>query len=380
MKEYGVGVIGFGFMGKAHTYAYRTIPFYYRNLPFRTKLVGVCSRNFDNARKARDEFGFEMAAASPEELFNRKDIHIINICTPNDSHKDLILGALKAGKHVYCDKPMTVNCDEALEILELVQSRPEIAELTTQVALHNRFFPAVMRARQMIEEGKIGKPLSFRASFLHSSSLDPEKPAGWRHADHSKGGGVLFDLGSHLFDMISFLLGEYRSLDVKTSILHAERPVKGGGTISVNVEDFFMAMAVMKNGAMGTLEGSKIATGIADELRVEIHGDLGALRFNLAQPGWLEFYDHTAPEEPFGGTRGFLRIECMQKYEEPGGVFPPPKLSVGWLRAHVHSLYNFLSCMDKGAQASPSLLEGAYTQYVMEKAFESDRLKNWVEL
>ena len=380
MKEYGVGVIGFGFMGRTHTYAYRTIPFFYDNLPFSTKLVGVCSRTAETALNAKEEFGFEFAASSPDRLFERDDIHIINICTPNDSHKELLMKALKAGKHVYCDKPMTVGGHEALEVLEILQNDASSGRLTTQMAFQNRFYPAVMRAKQLLDEGLIGTPISFRACFLHSSSVDRMKPAGWRHADNSKGGGVILDLGSHLFDILHCLMGEFANINVRKHVLHNSRLDRSGNLVRVNAEDYFMAMAEMKNGALGTIEASKIATGINDELRVEIHGDRGAIRFNLADPDYLEYCDSTASETPYGGMRGFLRIECLQKFEKPGGIFPPPKVSSGWLRAHVHSLYSFLSCVDAGVQASPSLVEGAYIQYVMEKAFESDRLQSRVEL
>jgi len=380
MKEYGIGIIGFGFMGRTHTYGYRTMPFYYENLPFSTKLIGVCTKNIENALKAKEEFGFEIAVNDADQLINRSDIDIINICTPNESHKDLIAKALKAGKHVYCDKPMVVNCNEAVEVLEILQANPEASSLTSQIAFQFRFFPSVMHAKQMIDEGKIGRILSFRTCFLHSSSIDPNIPAGWRHADNEQGGGVLFDLGSHLFDIVYYLMGEYKSINVEKFVLYPERPDKSGGFRKINAEDFFMAMAEMKNGALGTIEGSKIATGISDELRMEIHGDKGALRFNLAEPGVLEYFDDTVSDKPLGGVKGFLRIDCMQKFDKPGGGFPPPRLSPDWLRAHVHSLYNFLTCVDAHEQASPSLLEGAYIQYVIEKAFESQQLRGWIEL
>lgn len=380
LKEYGIGIIGFGFMGRTHTYAYRTIPFYYDSLPFKTKLVGVCSRTPETCLKAKEEFGFEFASTEPDRLLERDDIHIINICTPNDSHKDLLKKALKAGKHVYCDKPMTVGGDEALEVLEILQNDAAAGELATQMAFQYRFFPAVIRARQMMDEGLIGTPISFRACYLHSSAVDRAKPAGWRNADNSKGGGVIFDLGSHLFDMVYYLMGEFSNINVRKHTLHKSRMDKSGNLVRVNAEDYFMAMAEMKNGALGTLEASKIATGINDELRVEIHGDRGAVRFNLVDPDYVEYCNNTAPDKPFGGIRGFLRIQCLQMYEKPGGIFPQPKVASGWLRAHVHSLYNFLSCVDAGTQPSPSLVEGAYIQYVIEKAFESDRLQSRVEL
>lgn len=379
MKEYGVGIAGFGFMGKTHTYAYRTIPFFYDNLPFKTRLIGVCSRREETVLKAKEAYGFELATTDLDELLGREDIHIINVCTPTANHKETVIKALKAGKHVYCDKPLTASFTETRELLDELKKHPELNNLTMQVTFQNRFYPAVMRARQLIEEGRIGKPFSFRACYLHSSSIDPNKAFAWRY-DKGQGGGVLLDIGSHILDMIYYMLGEYKSLSAKHYILHSQRPDKNGNMVDVEVEDFSMIMAAMKNGAVGTIEASKIATGISDELRVEIHGEKGAIRFNLIDPNWLEFYDNTVSDQPLGGTKGFIKIECLQRFEKPGGGFPAPKVAIGWLRAHVHSLYRFLACVDSGVQASPSLAEGAYIQYIMEKAYESDRLGTWVEL
>lgn len=376
MKEIGVGIIGFGFMGKAHTYGYKTIPLYYGNLPFKIKLVGVCTAHMETANAAKESNGFEFATINPYEIFNRDDIQVVNICTPNMYHKEAILQALSSGKNIYCEKPLSLNYNEAIEILSELENRDAI----TQVTFHNRFFPATMRAKQLIEEGKIGRILSFRASYLHSGSVGPRKPIGWKQDKNIGGGGVLIDIGSHVLDMIYFLAGEYQSICAKTEILYRQRPDKAGNMVNIDAEDMVMMLVKMKNGATGTIEASKTATGIDDELRFEIHGDKGAIRFNLMEPNWLDYYDNTAPERPLGGIKGFTRIACVQRYEKPGGEFPSFKSSIGWLRGHVHSLYSFLTCVYEGKQASPSFKEGAYIQYVMEKAYESDKLSQWVNL
>lgn len=381
MKEYGVGVIGFGFMGKTHTYAYSTIPFYYNNLPFKTRLLGVCTRREQTAEKARQEYGFQFATTNPDELLNRDDVHIINICTPNASHKELLLKAIKAGKHIYCDKPLVVSSLEAQEILDSLKDAGKSGRMiVNQVVFQNRYLPATLRAKQLIDEGRIGKPLSFRASYLHSGSVDPDKPIGWRFEKSSAGGGVLFDLGSHVLDLIYHLIGKYEAVMAKNQIVYGERPDKSGNRVEMTFEDASFLTVTMKNGAIGTIEASKVATGIDDELRFEIHGDKGALRFNLMEPNWLEFYDNTLPDQPYGGVKGFTKIACVQRFEKPGGEFPPSKVSIGWLRGHVHSLYSFLSCVDRGIQSNPTIADGAYIQYVMEKAYESDRLGKWISL
>lgn len=376
MKEYGIGMIGFGFMGKAHTYGYKTIPFYYNDLPFKTKLIGVCTAHQNTAEKAKELHGFEFATTDINDILSNKAIDIVNICTPNLYHKDDIIKALRAGKHVYCDKPLTIGFKDAEEILSALDD----SNVITQMAFQNRFFPATMRAKDFIEEGKLGRILSFRACYLHSGSVDPNKPIGWKQDQAIGGGGVLFDLGSHVLDLIYFLLGEYQSILTKNEILYPQRPTTDGRIVDITAEDISLMFIKMKNGGTGSIEVSKIATGTNDELRFEIHGDKGALRFNLMDPNYLEYYDNAVSDQPMGGEKGFTRIETIQRFSKPGGEFVSPKAPIGWIRGHVHCLYNFLQCVHEGKQASPSIRDGAYIQYVMEKAYESNSKSGWITL
>jgi predicted dehydrogenase len=376
MKEIGVGIVGFGFMGKTHTYGYRTLPLYYDRLPFKVRLVGVCDAVAETAESAKEMLGFEFATTNPDDIFARSDIQVVDVCTPNVFHKDAVLKALQAGKHVYCDKPLAASYAESKEIVDALAQYGSV----TQMALQYRFFPVSMRAKELIEEGRIGNPLSFRIQYLHSGSVDPTKPLGWKQDRKMGGGGVLFDLGSHALDLGYYLLGEYKDVFAKTKVLYPQRPDKSGKLVDVDADDLAILLVNMKNGALGTVEASKIATGTNDEMRVDIHGDKGALRFNLMEPNYLEFYDNALPDAPLGGEKGYTRIECCQRFYKPGGSFPSSKFSIGWIRAHVHSLYSFLDCVDRGREASPSFRDGAYIQYVMEKAYESDSGSRWVAL
>jgi predicted dehydrogenase len=376
MKEIGVGIIGFGFMGKTHTLGYLTLPLFYPNLPFRVKLVGVCNRTRSVAERAKADLSFEFATDSLDDIFARDDIDVVNICTPNVNHREAILKAIDAGKHFYCDKPLTASYDEAKEVLERLKGK----DLINQVALHYRFYPATLRAKQIVEEGRLGRIISFRACYLHSGSVDPNKPIGWKLDKKVSGGGVLYDLGSHALDLMYHLMGEYSSLFAKTQIVYDTRPGPNGDRIKIEADDATYIIAQMKCGAIGTIEASKVATGTNDELRFEIHGDRGAIRFNLMDPSWLEYFDNTVPEAPLGGMRGFTKIESVQRYDKPGGSFPSSKGSVGWLRGHIHCLYNFLSHVNDNTAASPSAEDGAYIQYVMGKAYESSVKGQWIEL
>lgn len=376
MDEIKVGIIGFGFMGKTHTYGYKTIPLYYSPLPFKIRLVGICDTSEAVACQAKESLNFEFATTDPDEIFARKDISVVDVCTPNLYHKEQVLKALAAGKHVYCDKPLTAGYEESCEVLKAAENSRSI----TQMALQYRFFPATLRAKELIDEGRLGKILSFRAGYFHSGSVDPQKPIGWKQEKKFGGGGVLFDLGSHILDLMYHLLGEYSELLAETRIVYPQRPDRTGKLVTIEADDSAVVIARMKNGSAGVIEASKIATGTNDELRFEIHGDRGALRFNTMDPNYLDFYDNTVSDAPLGGVKGFTRIECVQRFPAPGGSFPNSKFSIGWIRAHVHSLYHFLDCIHRGEPASPSFREGAYIQSVMEQAYESDRTRSWITL
>ena len=378
-KTIHVGLIGYGAMGKAHSYAYRNLPLYYDNLPFRVNLAAVCSGHLATAERARDDLGYGYATDDYMRIIEDPAIEVVNICTPNNLHYDMLMAALAAGKHIYCDKPMVTNDQEAAAVVKAAQAA-SAAGKTHQVAFNNRFLTATLRARQLIDEGRIGRILSFRAEYLHAGSVDPHRPIGWKLDQAIGGGGVLFDLGSHVLDLMYFLMGEYAQVFAKNTIAYPMRPNSKGEMVPIRAEDTTLMLVEMKNGATGVIEATKVATGANDELRFEIHGDCGALRFNLMDPNWLEFYDNNLPEQTLGGERGYKKIECVQRYEKPGGGFPAPKASIGWIRSHVHCLYRFLDCVDRGQPASPSLLEGAYIQHVMTCAYESAATSRWISV
>ena len=377
MKEYRVGVIGYGFMGKTHTHSYKTIPLYYSNLPFTIRLEGVCDTSASVAEEARAMQGFAYATTDPDRIINDENIDIVSICTPNVFHKDLVLRALRAGKHVYCDKPLTANEAESREILDVL---PQYSKQTTQVALQMRFYPAVMRARELIREGRLGRVFLFQCDYLHSSGIDPQKTLSWKQNRAFGGGGVLLDLGAHAYDVMYDLLGEYRSVYTMTDIVYPTRPGRDGAPVLVDAEDTAITLATMKNGAMGKILVSKVATGAMDELRIEIHGEKGAVRFNTMEPGYLQFYDATKADMPMGGEAGFTRIDCHQKYPEPGGHFPNPRFAIGFLRAHAASMYQFLENVDRSRPSSPSFEESAYVQRIMEACYRSAETGSWVVL
>lgn len=374
MKTLGIAVLGFGFIGKAHAYGWRNMPLFYDPLPARVRLIGVATTNPASAQRARERGGFTMATADWRELAARPDVDIVDIATPNRAHAEQILTAIGAGKHVYCDKPLTATEAEAARVEEALRGYRGIGQMT----LHLRFYPATLRAKQLIDEGFLGDVIGFRGVFLHAGSVDPKRPMGWKQMA-SEGGGTLRDLGSHLIDLADWLAGPLQSALAETRILYPERPDASGRLVRVEADDQVTILARTAGGAVGTLEASKIATGAEDELRLEIHGTKGALRFQLMDPNWLEAYSLSDPDTPVGGTRGWKRIATMQRYEAPAS-FPGGKANLGWLRGHMHCQYSFLAAVASGIQGEPSLQRGVRLERMMAAVAQSAKSRSWEAL
>jgi len=377
MPPLRVGILGFGFIGKVHAYAYRNMALYYNPPPAETRLVGVCTSRGETAEAARDLLGFEFATTDFREITENPQIDIVNICTPNHLHAEALLSAIAHGKHIYCEKPLAADAGEARKVVEALADFRGVHQMT----FNYRFVPATMRAKQLVESGFLGEVLSFRAAYLHSGNADPQAPLKWRLSRKWAGGGALYDLGSHVLDLLRYLVGEFGELLCATRTAFAERPLfeNPQKRAPVDTDDQSLLLIRLRSGALGSLEASKIATGAEDELRVEIHGTRGAIRFNLLDPNWLETYDATAPGEPIGGERGWKRIATIHRYPPPAG-WPGPKFSTGWMRSHVACLYNFLDAVARGEKAEPGLEVGARIQEIMDAAYLSDRERRWVSL
>jgi len=374
MEELGIGMLGFGFIGKVHTYGYKNIPLYYDPPPVATRLVGVATSRPETAQKAVKQGGFEFGTDDWRQLIERDDIDIVNICTPNNLHCDQLVAAMEAGKHIYCDKPLVITAEDATRVKTAMQNWPGIGQMTFQY----RFYPATMRAKQLIDEGFLGEIIAFRSVYLHSGSVDRDKPMGWKQLA-AAGGGVLQDLGSHNIDLMEYLIGPFASVLTEKYILYDQRPNPEGKMVPVEAEDHFVMLVKLANGAVGSIEASKICTGTDDELRFEIHGTKGALRFNLMNPNYLEAYDLREPGTPLGGQRGWRQIATVQHFAEPAN-FPSPKGSIGWIRGHMHCLYNFLEAVARGEQPEPSLKRGLELQRILEVANESAATRSWQSL
>lgn len=359
MQTVNAAIIGFGFMGKTHLYGYKTIPLFYQP-SFNINLSAVYTRDLAKARQARERYGFGFAAASLDEVLADKEINVIDICTPNASHAEIILKALDAGKNIYCEKPVSSNPQETQKIL----AHPNLHKVITQTVFNNRFYPCTRLAKNLTEEGRLGKLLSFRARMIMPSNADPAKPLRWRNTKKEAGGGVLYDLGAHVMDMLTWLAGPVEKVYTKNQIAYATRPGADGKPVPVDTDDASYSVVTLANGAVGTAEMSKLAIGMNTDFQLELHGDKGALKLDFMDPNWLYFYDNTAP------LKGFTKIETVQNYGEAED-FPPGRHPMGWIRGHADSLYRFLSCVARGVPASPSLEDGLKVQQVLDAMYAS---------
>ena len=355
-----MGLLGFGAMGQTHAYAIHNLPYFYRDLPFSAHVGGVVTRSLEKSDRLCAQYGFDAAYPDEDTLIADPNIDIIDICTPNCLHYETLKKAIAADKAIYCEKPLCVTLDQAREIAELAKWHGTVGH----IVFNNRHLAP-------IGEGRLGRILSFRADYLHNSALNIQKNAGWKQDKDVCGGGVLFDLGSHVIDLVYYLCGRFASVNGMAQIAYPTRIGMNGETWQTNADEAFYMMAVLENGACGTVTATKLATGTNDDLTVEVTGERGAIRFSLMDPNWLYFYDATTADAPIGGMRGFTRIECVGRYPAPAGAFPSPKAARGWLEGHVESMLNFLTQVHRGEPGHPDFADAAHVQAVMEAAYRS---------
>jgi predicted dehydrogenase len=383
-------------IGKVHAYCYSVLPFYYEGilppaasgvtpqnvplrqdpLPLSARITHVVTRRAETAEKARQSVGADVAATDYRAVTENPDVDIVHICTPNREHRPALLSAMRHQKHIYCDKPLVATMPEAEEVRSALAGYRGIAQMTFQ----NRFFPATLRAKQLLAAGALGQVLGFRACYLHGGSASPDAPLQWKLSG-AGGGGVIADLASHLLDLLEWLLGPLGSVMAATGIAYPERPSPADPAqrVPVDAEDCVMFLARLPSGALGTIEATKIATGTEDEIRLEIHGARGALRYNGMDPHHLQWHDARAEDQPWGGMRGWNHIDCGQRYGHPAARFPSPKAAIGWIRGHVACLENFLEAVAQGRPAQPALEQGIRVQYLMECLRQSAAEQRWVD-
>lgn len=376
MKPLGIAMIGYGGIGRVHAMAYRDIPFSYGIPANLVNIVAVATSTQETAKKAAAEIGCEVYTDNYLELLNREDVDLIDCCTPNYLHEDIIIAAAKAGKHIYCEKPLAMDVAQAKRMVKAVKD----AGVKTQLTFNFRFFPAIYRAKQLIDAGFLGRVFSFHGRYFRASYIDPNKPLSWRLRKEVSGGGALHDLGSHILDLMYYLLGPFESVQGCVETLISERPVKVGSPEKglVDVDDFALINARLQSGVIGNIEVSRMGTGVNNECLFEIYGQLGAMRFHAENPGYLEIYDVRDAASPHGGLRGFKRVETVGRYE--GQKAPDVTMPTGFVRTHTECQYQFLKAIWEDRDGNPSIQDGLHVQEVMEAIIKSSELGQWVKL
>jgi predicted dehydrogenase len=375
----GIGVVGFGLMGRVHTYAWRAIPLLYNGEPCHIRLVAVCDVNEQAAEAGREQGDFFFRTTDYRELVHHPEVQVVDICVPNRWHGEIIREALRAGKHVYCEKPLAYDYDEAKELATLAR-QAAAKGIKTQVVSEYRFFPATMKAKELAQNGFLGRLFHFCGCYLHSGYVDPNRPLEWRLRKEIIGGGVLVDLGPHLLDLMLWLLDgidEPVAVCGMTETFVKERPLPEDPTkkAPVEVDDAASALIRFRSGALGYVEFSRVATGTEDELRFEIHGDKGAIGFNLMEPNWLWVFDRTQPPSEWG----FKKLSTVQKYPPPA-AYPSPKFTLGWMRSHVHAQFSFLDAIVHDKPTKPDFDDALKVHQLIAAIYQSAQTQTWVSL
>lgn len=362
-----VGLIGYGYMGKMHTLCYENIKYYYDLEGKKINLYALSSS------KSIDEIGnYKKAYTNYKDLINDENVDVVDICLPNSMHKEVLIEAIKAGKHIYCEKPLALNLKEAEEVMTVMEETSYKG--INRMVFEYRFIPAIMRAKQMIDEGMIGKIINFNFKYYGSEFLNPNRPISWQSTKEIAGGGVLYALGSHAIDLIHYLVGDVTSLYANTQTHYKERPLKdSSGFKTVETEDIVNAQLTVGDDILGTLVLSQMAAGSGTDVEFEIYGELGSIKFNHSNPNVIKYFSANDIDNPIGGISGFKEIETTQKYPKPA-IFPPPRVNISWIRYHIASQFDFIQAVFENKETSPDIKDGFKVQKVMDKIYESASL------
>lgn len=359
-----LGVAGYGMIGRLHAMNYRQIPFVYPGKLPGIVLQTVCTSSEESARAAREEAGFNSAVTDLAAIVSDPSVDVVDVSLPNQLHRPVIEAAFAAGKHVYCEKPLTGTVEDARAIARVVRGTSGSPRLG--MVFQYRFIPAVIKAKEMIDAGRLGRVYTYRAEYLHTGYQNPDRPLSWRLRKEEGGSGALGDLGSHLIDLVRYLLGEFESVQGHLETFVKDRPRAAGSRERdpVTVDDVAWFRARMADGAVGTVEASRFATGTLDDLRLWIYAEKGALHFDLMDPNYLDWFDEANPGGSYGGARGWQRLQTVQYY--PGAQTPPSRSPVGWNRAHTENQYQFLRAITAGRDPSPGIVDGLRAQLVID--------------
>ena len=380
-KTINVGLIGTKFMGKAHSNAYLKVAKFFDVAPA-PLMKAVCARHADETAEFAERFGWQSHEADWRKLCQRADIDVIDIATPGSLHHDMAIAAAKAGKHVYCEKPLTFSVAEARKMLSAVRE----AGVVHLVNFNYRCVPAIGLAKQMIAAGEIGEVRHFRATYLQDWLVDPNFPMNWRLRKEAAGSGSHGDLNSHHVDMARFLVGEIDEVVGMQKTFVTERPAEGRsagltatageGTEKVTVDDATLFLARFAGGALGSFEATRFAPGRKNYNRFEVNGSRGSLVFNFEEMNVLEFYSCADPP----GRQGFRRIMATEGVHPYVAAWWPPGHILGYEHTFVHAVYELMNAINKKPTIMADFRDGAQCVAVLNAVEKSVDQRAWAKV
>ncbi|MEV4657906.1 Gfo/Idh/MocA family oxidoreductase [Micromonospora sp. NPDC049301] len=394
-RELRIGMVGYAFMGAAHSQAWRTVNRVF-DLPARARMALICGRDTGKVADAADRLGWDAYTTDWRDLINRDDIDVVDVCTPGDSHAEIALAALAAGKHVLCEKPLANTVAEA-RAMTAAADTARVAGVRSMCGFNYRRVPAVTMMRQLVADGRLGVIRHVRATYLQDWIVDPQFPLVWRLQKDRAGSGALGDIGAHIIDLTQFVTGQrITGVSAVTETFVKERPlpagssglaatVDGGGSVDgngsatgpVTVDDAAVFVARLDGGALATYEASRFATGRKNALRVEINGSLGSVVFDLERLNELEFYDATRPTV----EQGFSRILVTEGEHPYMSAWWPPGHIIGYEHSFTHQMRDFIEAVATGADPAPSFADALQVQLVLDAVTRSAEIgSSWTEV
>jgi predicted dehydrogenase len=375
-RPLNVGMIGYGFMGRAHSNAYHRVNDFF-DLPYRPVLKAACARNLDKVKAFAQKWGYESTETDWRRLLERKDIDVIDICTPNNTHAEIALSAAAAGKMILCEKPLAMNGPEALKMTEAVEK----AGVANMVWYNYRRVPAVTLAKQLIDEGRLGRIFHYRAKFLQDWTINPDVPQGgaatWRLDVEAAGSGVSGDLLAHCIDTARWQNGEIASLMAMTETFVKERKHALTNKVEkVGIDDACIFMGHFANGSLANFESTRYARGHKALYTFEINGEHASIFWDLHDLHRLQYFDY----KDQGIVRGWRSIHVTDGDQPYMGKWWVPGLQIGYEHSFVHQVADFLEGLGKGKPAEPTFRDAYKTQLVLDAIMESAREGKRVEV
>jgi predicted dehydrogenase len=375
-KTLNIGMIGYGFMGKAHSNAYASVSNFF-DLQYKPVLKAICARNADAAQKFADNWGYESVETDWRKLIARDDIDAIDICVPNNLHKEISIAAAKAGKMILCEKPIAMDAAEGEEMCAAVES----AGVANIVWYNYRRVPAVTHAKNIIDAGKLGRIFHYRANFLQDWTISEELPQGgaalWRLDAKAAGSGVTGDLLAHCIDTAIWLNGGIDNLTAMTETFVKERMHNESGKMEpVTIDDACSFLCRFGNGSLGLFESTRYARGHKALYTFEINGENGSLKWDLHDLHRLEYFDHAVE----GPMRGWQSIHVSDSDHPYMGNWWVPGLNIGYEHSFIHQVADFLKGLETGNPAGPTFRDALETQKVCDAVLKSATSQQWEQV